>query len=205
MLEKLSKLKYMGLYDKINKMSDEPGTYDEKLYRLLIDEKYSGGGYCRRDLGEGMEVVDQVIRGWWKPRFLLNHNKKTAYEWMYANQQLAIVDHKHIDWESMKRLPEEAWPQLRAYSFSYPSFINGYHNGIAEVQWQLIPDGRYWMDDDGYGMTSDIELNIYGFIDQEANIISKFHYYTNAELKAHILDKIRKDAEKELNNIKKTR
>ena len=86
---------------------------------------------------------------------------------MYVNQQLAIVDHKHIDWESMKRLTEEAWPQLRAYSFSYPSFIHGYHNGIAEVQWQLIPDGRYWMDDDGYGMTSDIELNIYGFIDQE--------------------------------------
>ena len=72
------KLIFMGLYDKINKMSDVPGTYDEKLYRLLIDEKYSGGGYCRHDLGESMEVMDQVIRGWWKPRFLLNHNKKTA-------------------------------------------------------------------------------------------------------------------------------
>ena len=78
-------------------MSDEPGTYDEKLYRLLIDDKYSGGLYCRRNLGEGMEVVDQVIWGWWKPRFLLNHNLKTAYEWMYANQQLAIVDQQHID------------------------------------------------------------------------------------------------------------
>lgn len=195
----------MGLYDKINKMSDEPGTYDEKLYRILVDEKYSGGAYCRRKLGEGMEVVDQVIWGWWKPRFLLNHNLKTAYEWMWANQQLAIVDQEHINWESMKKLPEDAWPQLRNYSFSYPSFIRSYHNGIAEVQWQLIPDGRYWMDDDGFGMTSDAELNIYGFIDQEANIVSKFYYYTDAELEAHILDKVRKEAEQKLKNSKKNK
>lgn len=186
----------MGLYDKINKMSDEPGTYDEKLYRILIDDKYSGGSYCRRNIGEGMEVIDQVIRGWWKPRFLLNHNLKTAYEWMWPNQQLAIVDQEHIDWESMKNLPEEAWLQLKAYSFCYPSFILGYHNGIAKVQWQLIPDGRYWMDEDGYGMTSDVELNIYGFIDQNANIISKFRYYSDKELQDKILDKVRQQAEK---------
>lgn len=185
----------MGLYDKIRKLSGEPGTYDEKLYRILIDDKYSSGSYCRRNLGEGMEVIDQVIWGWWKPRFLLNHNLKTAYEWMWANQQLAIVDKEHIDWESMKKLPDEAWPKLRSYSFSYPSFIRGYQNGIAKVQWQLIPDGRYWMDDDGFGMTSEVELNIYGFIDQEANIISKFHYYTDEELQGNILDKVRKQAE----------
>ena len=56
------------------------------------------------------------------------------------------------------------------------------------------------MDDDGYGMTSDIELNIYGFIDQEANIISKFHYYKDEELDAHVLDKVRKEAEKTIAN-----
>ncbi len=80
-------------------------------------------------------------------------------------------------------------------SYQYPSFIREYRNGIAEVQWQLIPDGRYWMDDDGFGMTSNIEFNIYGFIDQEANIISKFHYYTDKELALYILDKVRKQAE----------
>ena len=114
---------------------------------------------------------------------------------MWPNEQLAIVDAEHIDWDSMKNLPEDALSTLTCYSFKYPSFIRHFHNGIAEVQWQLIPDGRYWMDDDGYGMTGDIELNIYGFIDQEANIISKFHYYTDKELDAHILDKVRRSAE----------
>jgi len=185
----------MSIYDRINKISHEPGTYDEKMYRILCDEKYSDGAYKRATLGEGMEVVNQLIWGWWKPRFLLNHNLKTAYEWMWPNEQLAIVEAEHIDWDSMKNLPADAVATLRRYSFQYPSFIRYYQNGIAEVQWQLIPDGRYWMDDDGYGMTSDVELNIYGFIDQEANIIFQFRYYTDKELDAHILDKVRKEAE----------
>lgn len=190
----------MNIYDRINKMADEPGTFDEKMYRILSTDKYAKGEYQKQDLSEGMEVVYQTIWGWWKPRFLLNHNIKTAYEWMWPSQQLAIVDVEHIDWDSMKNLPEDALSTLRRYSFRYPSFIRYYQNGIAEVQWQLIPDGRYWMDDDGYGMTGDMELNIYGFIDQEANIVSKFHYYTDEELDAHVLDKVRKEVEKSIAN-----
>lgn len=100
----------------------------------------------------------------------------------------------------MKNLPEDAISTLHRYSFQFPSFIRSYHNVIAEVQWQLIPDGRYWMDDDGYGMTSDIKLNIYGFIDQEANLISKFHYYIDEELDAHVLDRAHKEAVKAISN-----
>ena len=190
----------MNIYDRINKMTDELGTFDEKMYRILSADKYVKGEYQKQDLNEGVEIVYQAIWGWWKPRFLLNHNLKTAYEWMWPNQQLAIVDAGHLDWNSMKKLPEDALSILHRYSFQFPSFIRSYHNGIAEVQWQLIPDGRYWMDDDGYGMTSDIELNIYGFIGQEANIISKSHYYTDEELDAHVLDKVRKEAEKAIAN-----
>lgn len=193
----------MNIYDKINKMADEPGTYEEKMYRILSSDKYAKDGYEKRSLGEGMEIVNQVIWSWWKPRFLLNHNLKTAYEWMWRSQQLAIVDKEHIDWPSMKKLPEDAMDTLLAYSFQFPSFIRGYENGVAEVQWQLIPDGRYWMDDDGFGMTGDIELNIYGFIDQEANIISKFHYYTDDELKLGALKDARRKAEYSLANLKK--
>ena len=157
----------MNIYERISRMSDEPGTYDEKMYRILSLDKYASGDYEKCKLGEGMEVINQVIWGWWKPRFLLNHNLKTAYEWMWPNEQLAIVDMEHIDWDSMEKLPEKAQKTLCQYSFQFPSFIRGFRNGIAEVQWQLIPDRRYYMDDDGFGMTSDIELNIYGFIDQK--------------------------------------
>lgn len=192
----------MNLYDRINRMADEPGTYDEKMYRILSSDKYSAGDYRKEALGEGMEIVNQVIWGWWKPRFLLNHNLKTAYEWMSANEQLAIVDAEDIDWDSMKRLPDDAMATLRSYSFQYPSFIRGFSNGVAEVQWQLIPDGRYWMDDDGYGMSDDCELNIYGFIDRTGKVISRFRYYTEEELGGHVLNRVRREAEARVANQK---
>ena len=59
-------------------------------------------------------------------------------------------------------------------SFHFPSFIREFRNGVAQVDWQLNPDGRYYMDDDGFGMTDDEEIEIYGFIDTKGNVLVKF-------------------------------
>ena len=59
-------------------------------------------------------------------------------------------------------------------SIHFPTFIRWFHNGVAQVDWQLNPDGRYYQDDDGYGMTDDEEIEIYGFIDTNGNVLVKF-------------------------------
>ena len=64
---------------------------------------------------------------------------------------------------------------------------------MAEVSWQLNPDGRYYMDEDGFGMTDDEEIEIYGFIDQNAKVVVKFR---NIDENYRVLDKMRKEAEK---------
>ena len=38
----------------------------------------------------------------------------------------------------------------------------------------MNPDGRYYMDDDGFGMTGDEEVTIYGFIDKTGKALVKF-------------------------------
>lgn len=91
----------MNIYDRISKMTDELGTYDEKMYRILTSDKYAYGEYERHKLCEGMEVVNQVIWGWWKPRFLLNHNLKTAYE----GGGNGIEDHVETDRAYGQRMP----------------------------------------------------------------------------------------------------
>lgn len=58
----------------------------------------------------------------------------------------------------------------------FPSFIGNFDNGFARVSWQLNPDGRYYMDDDGFGMTSDVEIEIYAFVDKELNVLVPFRY-----------------------------
>lgn len=172
----------MNIYDKINRMANEPGTYEEKLYRILKAPKYSTGIYKVENLGEGMSIVNETINGWWKPRFLLNNETKNAYEVMTGGQIIMLADVDDIEWDSLEKLPEDAIITAQRYSFMYPSFVRYFENGVACVQWQLNPDRRYYMDDDGYGMTSDEEVNIYGFIDKEANVIIKFQVVDEEEL-----------------------
>ena len=60
------------------------------------------------------------------------------------------------------------------------------------MSWQLNHDGRYYMDEDGFGMTDDEEIEIYGFIDQNAKVVVKFR---NINEHYSELDKMRKEAE----------
>ena len=56
------------------------------------------------------------------------------------------------------------------------TFVIRFQNGVAELHWQLNPDGRYYRDDDGYGMTDDEEITVCGFIDADMNVLVKFQY-----------------------------
>ncbi len=53
------------------------------------------------------------------------------------------------------------------------------------------------MDDDGFGMTSDVEITVYGFIDSEMNVLVKFQYIDNDWNR---LDEMRREAESILKN-----
>ncbi len=181
----------MNIYDKINKMLciESP---EEKLYKVLNTDEYKERPYEYSDLGEGMAVIGETMWGWWKHRFLINHNTKCAYEFMNKDQRLVIVTEDDIDWESLKNLPEDAVAGARALSAHFPTFIRKFENGVAQVSWQLNPDGRYYMDEDGYGMTDDEEVEIYGFIDTKGRVVVKFRNINECygELK-----KMRKEAE----------
>ena len=154
-------------------------SYEEKLYALLNTAKYCNGMYENVSLGEGLSVINQVIWGWWKPRYLLNHNNCTAFEFMDGNECLVTVTQNDIDWDSLDGLPHESIQVARRLSFHYPSFIRGFRNGTAQVDWQLNPDGRYFSDDDGFGMTDDNEIVIYGFIDSSGNVLVNFRRIKN--------------------------
>lgn len=180
----------MEIRERANQLPEEMGSYPQRLYKILNTDEFNQGDYKKSSLGEDMELIDEVIRRYWKSRFILNHRLRTAYEWMSGGESLLMVGPDDIDWESMENLPEEAKIILRAYSFQYPSFIYKYKDGVACVKWQLRPDGMYWMDDDGYGMTSDTEINAYGFIDREARVVEKFRPYSYNKICDGVLDRI---------------
>ena len=85
----------------------------------------------------------------------------------------------NIDWKSLESLPDYMIERARRLSALFPTFVSCFQNGVAKVSWQLNPDGRYYRDDDGYGMTDDEETTVYGFIDTEMNVLVKFQYIGN--------------------------
>jgi hypothetical protein len=163
----------MSIYKKLARMKGNK-SIEEKLYEVLQSNTYKSDLYKTEDLGDGMAVIYQVIWGWWKPRFVLNHNGKTAFEFMDSRERLVTVTTDDIDFDSLNDLPEDVAEVAQCLSIHFPSFIRWYHNGVAQVDWQLNPDGRYYQDDDGYGMTDDEEIDIYGFIDTNGNVLVKF-------------------------------
>lgn len=163
----------MGLKRLLKKLA-QGETLEEALYKKLTEKKLKEELYKTNDLGEGMGVVYQLINGWWKLRYILNNNTKTAFEFMSRGQYLMTVKEEDIEWSTLKELPEDVQNNARTQFAMYPTFVEGFSNGVARVRWQINPDGRYWMDDDGFGMTSDVEVEIYGYINKEGKVVGKF-------------------------------
>lgn len=47
-------------------------------------------------------------------------------------------------------------------------------NGHLLVAWEIQPDGRYWMDEDGYGMTPEEEIYLYTTLDEYGRFTGPF-------------------------------
>ncbi len=187
----------MNVMKKIEALDASGKSSEEKLYMVLSAMDFNRNGYSISELGEGKSVVEQVIGGWWKQRYLIDKKNCRAYEIMNGNMDFVNFTTDDVDWASIEQLPEKAKMQAREMSAEFPTFIGKFRNGVAEVSWQLNPDGRYYMDEDGFGMTSDEEIAVYGFIDSETNVLVKFQYI-NHDWKR--LDDMRREAESILKN-----
>lgn len=149
-------------------------TTAHSLYKALSVDTYTQYPYEKQDLDEGMFVINQVIGEYWKPRYLVDEKNKTAVEFMDSWTTLKTICTDDIDWLSLERLPQDAIEKAKVLNANFPTFVRGYKKGVASVDWQLNPDGRYYMDEDGYGMTDDEEITIYGYIDRNGKPLVKF-------------------------------
>ena len=160
-------------------------TESEALYAELRGGKYSDYPFNTHDLGEDMAMVEEVICGYWKPRYLVDNEAGRAFEFMDSGEHLATVGLGDIEWGTLEGLPGEVLERARRLSAHFPTMVSGFEHGVAEVSWTLNPDGMYYMDDDGYGMTDDEEVKVYGYIDRGGRVSAKFRMINDySELKA---------------------
>ncbi len=150
---------------------------DKILYQKLTSPQYKTRPYSQSDLGEDMILVSQDICEYIKPRYLMDCRTKRAVEFMDKSQRLLTVTDDDIDWRSLECVEDEdAIDVARYHLFIYPGDISRYENGMAEVRWEINPDGRFYCDEDGFGMTGDVERTLYGAIDRKGKVVKKFTY-----------------------------
>lgn len=142
---------------------------NDKKHEFLADD-------CEiRDLGENMKLLCKSMYGWWKPMVLFDCTHKTAV--LIINPEdltLQNVEDKDIDWASMRGLDDDCMERAKSRKAFYPTNIRGFRHGTAEMEWQLNPDGRFYMDEDGFGMTDDVEVSLTGRINREGKIVKCF-------------------------------
>ena len=78
---------------------------------------------------------------------------------------------------------------------AYPELVSLYKKGVSNGRirfrsnismlgeqyaliWQIQPDGRYWEDEYGFGMTSDDEINLYAHFNEKGRFTEPFHIYS---------------------------
>lgn len=126
------------------------------------------------NLGENMGVLRKLSGFDWKPRFLLDFTTQCAYEFIGTDGCLVTVSEDDIDWNGLKGVPEKALVRAHTLDTHFSTYIDKFKNGVAEVNWMINPDGEYYADSDGYGMTNDKEIELTGFIDCQGRPVTKF-------------------------------
>ncbi len=72
----------------------------------------------------------------------------------------------------LKALGELPPPRVR-YRTDFERLPDARHRML----WQVQPDGRYWADEDGFGMTNDEEITLYSFLDGDGRFTAPFRVY----------------------------
>lgn len=64
-----------------------------------------------------------------------------------------------------------------AFKARYRFWVFPFTGSKAAVEWTVRPDGSYYADSDGFGMTDDEEITLHGFINTKGRPIGQFRLY----------------------------
>ena len=143
-----------------------------------LDKSEDEADYFVRDLGCGMLCFTNKSYGN-KQSYIVNAVLKKSYAISEPDGTLVGFTKDDVDWDNVSRLENngDAYRLQACYYFG----IEDYKDGLARVNWMLYPDGRYFADEDGFGMEDNDEVNIYAYIDTECRVIVKFQDMEDSE------------------------
>lgn len=118
------------------------------------------------DLGEEMSLLNVLVGSHWRPYFLIDQRAGEAYRLIDPSNRLTRITLSEVSLYKLSDLPSKAYNRARTLNATYPVTISRFENDRATMTWQINPDGAYFMDADGYGMTDDEEISLRTTIDR---------------------------------------
>lgn len=160
---------------KVLKISMKPSP-ERRLYEEVMQQCKQLHLLSVEELGEGMAAAYDSRH---IPRYILDNQEKTAFEFESSEGRLTTVQKDNIErWSFNSR----GWSDINIswvnnLQASSSIRIEPFRNGIARVAWVVQEkghDGYYWMDEDGFGMEDEREIIIYGYINKKGKVVGNF-------------------------------
>jgi hypothetical protein len=118
-------------------------------------------------IGEGMLLMGKS-RG---PLFMANFYTGKARQLLDESCHLVGFADSDFDWEKLKTVEHSYDLNHQYVDYGGLGRYSDFHDGVCCLSWMLYPDGRYFADEDGYGMEDNEEENIYCIIDHHLRIV----------------------------------
>jgi len=172
-----------GLYD---------GTIDT---RHLTDEQYAAmleelnahlEAIYNPDLSREQPVVDETFDGYYfkchsvcngfggyhSVNLTINHDVKGLHRQITDEKGwfLEFPGTRQGAW--MRKL---AHPFREQIEFTFSAARPSHENDLLDFRWMVQPDGRYYADEYGFGMTKDEEIVLVAGMDREGRFTEQFH------------------------------
>lgn len=127
------------------------------------------------DIGDGYHVAYKEVSngrgGYTNSEICLYNGNKLIKQLVSETGEIQdFPGVEHGEWE--KDLTSELKPYVH-FSVSVGAFNS---EGLADFVWMVQPDGCYWRDEDGFGMTNDEEITLYSKINKTGKFVTPFKH-----------------------------
>ena len=106
-------------------------------------------------------------------RYLVNKATGKARQISTPGYVVGFSDDE-IDFASVEQLPHGHKAHARTMNYTPICWYDSCQNGIIALEWMLYPDGRFFADEDGFGMEDNDEENIYCVMNDNLEVIRPF-------------------------------
>lgn len=148
-------------------------TTDTEHRRILDDIEANPSRYeIRQLLGDKILRIDSSDGSMWLCR---NDDGTRRLITLVEHGEVKFLTEADIE-PSALRLIKQQCPHF-AFKARYRFWVFPFTGSKAAVEWTVCPDGSYYADSDGFGMTDDEEITLHGFINTKGRPIGQFRLY----------------------------